>query len=237
MKKNLLILFTFINLYSFSQNYFDKTKEYHYQVTYLIGCDTITNEKMIVKPLGRKWIFQPWSQVAFKYIYFSDSLSFIKYKDNDPEISGINMSYSKVHGKIKLSKKEITGGRDVPHRFFMHPPRSNQYGVLTNAIYPAVSKAALNEDTTMGYGSTFYSNSKDTIDMIYRTYPLNGYIFNGIKIGNCWKIIGESSIKGEVQTSFESYFSLEYGFIQIYYKLEDDVQINFDLIEVKKDIK
>jgi len=138
-KDSFFIILMIFHFSLFSQNYFDESKEYHYQVSYLIDNDTITNEKMIIKPLGRKWIFQPWRQVAFKYIYFPDTLTFIKYKNNDPNISGINFSYSKVHGKIKLRKKEITGGRDVPHKFFMHPPRSNQYGVLTNAIYPSVA--------------------------------------------------------------------------------------------------
>ena len=238
MKKQLLILLTLITLSTYSQNYFDKTKEYHYQVVYLSGDDTLTNEKMILKPLGRRWGFQPWQQVAFKYFYFPDSINFINYVDPEPFFDEKNKSYIEKKGEPRLSIKETTGGVDDSIEFFLHPPRRNQYRMLSTAIYPTIMKQALSSDTIMKYQSnlTTYGANGVVYKMMYKTIPIHHYKFNNEDIGTCWKIIGESFVGDEVQTSFVSFYNVEYGFIKLYYTLENEVKINFDLIEVKKDL-
>ena len=99
--------------------------------------------------------------------------------------------------------------------------------MLSTAIYPTIMKQALSSDTIMKYQSnlTTYGANGVVYKMMYKTIPIHHYKFNNEDIGTCWKIIGESFVGDEVQTSFVSYYNIEYGFIKLYYKLENEVKI------------
>lgn len=233
MKKLFLILcISFVNLIN-AQNILNKSKEYHYTVIYK-DSNIETNEKMIFKPLGRPWLFQPRKQTAFKIIYFPDTLALYNYKDPDTFYLNRDLKYKKKNKKIRISSNEITGGTDDIDYFFIHPPRRNQYRVLTTAIYPTVLVGVIKEDSIKKYSTTLttYGKTGKIYEMIYTTNPIKNYIFNNENIGTCWEIKGESFVNKIINSSFISVFSTKYGFISINYSLENNTKIFFQLINV-----
>ncbi|SMG20415.1 hypothetical protein SAMN05661096_01100 [Marivirga sericea] len=63
---------------------FNGDQEYHFGALYIDSeGDTITNEKMVLRPLGRPWFFQMRYQVAVKYIYHTDTAGYKNYLDPD----------------------------------------------------------------------------------------------------------------------------------------------------------
>ena len=94
------------------------------------------------------------------------------------------MKYLAKKGKVKVKFFEITGGVDNINEFFLHPPRSNQYRMLSYAIYPTINKAALDQDSTKQYGSilTTYGSTGKKYDMTYTTKPIRNFINRLLKI-------------------------------------------------------
>ena len=120
-------------------NYFDKNKEYHYNVYYINAeNDTLTNEKIIFKPLGKSWFFQPLKQKAIKYVYFTDTFKYKMYVDPEDLFNEMNQRHYKKKGRVCIYKSEITGGIDNEKIFYLHPPRINQYRMLFYASHPLI---------------------------------------------------------------------------------------------------
>ena len=191
---------------------------------------------MILQPLGRRWIFQPWKQDAFKYIYFPDTAQLRKYIDPEQFYRERDKKYLVKKGKARVKLFEITGGVDSDYVFFLHPPRTNQYRIITNLKHHSINKLALDENISKKYGSYLqtYGSTGKLYDMNYITKPIKNFIYKNEDLGTCWEIYGESIVDGILNTSFVSCYSLKYGFIYINYQIQNKVEINFQLTEVEK---
>lgn len=240
----LIISFLVINS-SFAQdnnldkrpNPFDKSKEYHYNAIYIdkVG-DTITNEKMVLKPLGRPWLPQPGLQVAIKYIYYTDTSEYKNYVDPDIFFHKKNQKYFAKKGKVRVSSSETTGAYLKRGAFYMHPPRTNQYRMLLYSAHPIVPFKALNDSVNnfmqdhiniIGMGGTFIQK--------YTVTPLPDTIIDNSQI-NAWKVYATSggdfndyheSLK-IFDSTLDAIYTREYGFIKLHYSFENKIKIQFD---------
>jgi hypothetical protein len=100
---------------------------------------------MILKPLGRPWLPQPWLQVAIKYIYSTYTAGYKDYVDPQEYFHKRNQKYFKKKGELLLSPHEKTGAYTKRGVFYMHPPRANQYRMLLFSAHPIVPFEALND--------------------------------------------------------------------------------------------
>lgn len=228
------------NLLSQDIDYFSKTKEYHYNALYMDSTgDTITEEKMILKPLGRPWLPQPWLQVAIKYIYHTDMAEYKNYVDPQKFFREKNQKHLKEKGKPLYSSTETTGAHTKREMFFMHPPRTNQYRMLQYAAFPIVYFNALRDTTTkFTYKRRFIGMGGDIIQR-YLVTPQKDTLVNNDKV-KAWDIVaysgGDYNDYNESLTildaRLDAIFTKEYGFIKMHYVFENNIKIQFDLEEV-----
>ena len=224
-----------------SLNYFDKSKEYHYNVIYIdkVG-DTITNEKMVLKPLGSPWLPQPGLQVAIKYIYYTDTAGYKNYVDPDIWWHKKNQKYFAKKGKVRVSSSETTGAYLKRGAFYMHPPRVNQYRMLFYSAHPIVLFKALNDSV-----NNFMQDHINIIGMggryiqKYTVTPLQDTIIDNSQI-NAWKVYATSggdfndyheSLK-IYDSTLDAIYTREYGFIKLHYTYENGIKIQFDFEKV-----
>lgn len=129
-----IIIFIFIVKVSFlwsqEANFFHQKREYHYNAVYIDAHgDTISSEKLIIKPLCKPWFVQPNLQMAFQYIYSNDSNAFRRYIDPKEYVHQRDLKFDKK-GKMRIRPEETTGGYSSDNFFYMHPPRCNQFRML-----------------------------------------------------------------------------------------------------------
>lgn len=241
MSKIITILLLVIPLYLFSQDYdyFEKGKEYVYNAIYIDKHgDTITNEKVVFRPLGRAWIGQPWLQKSIRYIYNTDTTGYKNYIDPVNFFHEKNMKYYTKKGKVRISKKETTGGFYKNNYFYMHPPRTNQYRMLFYAPHPFVPFSKLTDSITTfewGMGIPLMGN----FNWNYTVTPAPAIIIDG-KETRAWMIFNVST--GDIKERFkeeklydstlEAIFTKEFGFTKLHYTFENSIKIEFDLEKV-----
>lgn len=237
----LIFYFGFFNfLLSQDHDYFQEDCEYHYNAIYIDSHgDTITEEILILKPLGRPWFFQPWLQVAIKYIYNTDTLGFKNYVDPDPWWHEKNQKYFSKKGKLKISSSENTGAFAKRGIFYMHPPRDNQYRMLFYSPHPFVYFKSLNDTTNKFKRNGGAPGMGGETIQEYTVTPLKDVAFNKSKI-RAWKVYATSSgdyndYKESLKiydSTLDAIFTKEYGFIKMHYNFENNIKIQFDLKEV-----
>ncbi len=144
MKKTFLISATLLNILVINRflcqnsSFFNK-KDYYYRAIYIDqNDDTIFNEKIIEKFLGKKWFAQRKLQDAVSYIYYTDTANYKKFVSYDDFINENQKKYYLKHHKYKLTKKETIGGYYYKEMFYIHPPRNNQYEILFYAWHPQI---------------------------------------------------------------------------------------------------
>jgi len=237
----ILVLFCFSCSVSQDYTYFNKNIEYHYLAVYIDkDGDTITHEKMILKPLGRPWLPQPWLQTAIKFIYNTDTTGFKNYVDPDIFFHKKNQKHIEEKGKLRVSEKEITGAFSKRGAFYMHPPRVNQYRMLFYSAHPMVPFAALNDSA-----NHFVQDHLNVIGMggryiqYYTVTPLQDTVINNTSIG-AWSVYAISggdfneyheSLK-IYDSTLDAVFTKEYGFVKLHYTFENGIKIQFDLDKV-----
>jgi hypothetical protein len=245
MKKLILFLIFYSgfcsSLFSQDTDYFNKNKEYHYNAIYIDRHgDTITQEKMILKPLGRPWLPQPWLQVAIKYIYNTDTVGYKNYVDPVEYFHKRNQKYFKKKGELLLSQHEKTGAYAKRGKFYMHPPRTNQYRMLFYSAHPLVYFNALNDSVNhfttdhiniIGMGGRYIQK--------YTVKPLADTLISNSQT-EAWSVCatsgGDFNDYHESQNMYDStldaIFTKEFGFIKLHYEFENNIKIQFDLEEV-----
>jgi hypothetical protein len=241
MKKVILFYFLlFITNYLWSQNadYFSKKKEYHCRAIYIDKHgDTITNEKMVIKPLGHAWVAQPWSQTAVRYVYYTDTADYKDYVDPDDYFHERNKKFEKK-GKMRISAKETTGGVYNNNDFYMHPPRTNQYRMLFYAEHPHVYLNKLTDSVTT-YMTSLTIPSMGVFNQKNTVTPIPEMLIDGSKVKG-WKIFGISigdikerdKLEKLYNSTLDAIFTKEYGFIKLHYTFENGIKIQFDLEKV-----
>jgi hypothetical protein len=160
MKNIIILIITISNFYNyyFCQNssFFTK-KDFTYNAIYISNNgDTISNEKITVKSLGKKWFAQRKLQDAICYIYNTDTSKYNQYTSPFEYNNQKQKKYYSKHHKFKLNKKETIGGYFYKEMFYIHPPRTNQYEILFYAWHPQIILTFLSDSIT---NSNNYANS------------------------------------------------------------------------------
>lgn len=235
-----LCLFILLGFESFSQpnprediglTVFDSLKEYHYKAIYIgIDGDTLSNEKIVLKPTGKPWKFQK-SQTAYRVIY--------KYsKEDSIKISKLPNPTSVGRRKQKpifLEKEVTTGALENPHELWMHPFRENQYVYTEIAPFPDVRKDSLEIgaqwktrlNIMIGLGSF-----KGKVNCQYNVVGKGDRKYKNLLLKDCWEIesTGTHSKLGVSQLNF--YYHKKYGFVELNYRFYDGTIIQFSLLDV-----
>jgi hypothetical protein len=226
--------------WSQENHYFNKQKEYHFNALYIDSQgDTITEEKMVLKPLGKPWLFQPWLQESIRYIYHTDTAGYKNYVDTEKHFRERNKKHLAKIGELLLSSSEKTGVTTKKGVFFMHPPRTNQYRMLQYAAFPIVYFNALNDSTNhFDYKRKFIGMGGPIIQE-YTVTPQADTLIEA-SIVKAWQIAASSS--GDyndyneslhiLDATLDATFTEEYGFVKLHYTFENDIKIQFDLEEV-----
>ncbi len=219
--------------------YLNKNKEYYYRVLYIDRHgDTITNEKLIIKPMGRGWIAQPWLQQAVRYIYQTDTSGYRNYKNPMSFYRERDSVYFLKKGKMRLSKKETTGAIYTDKEFYMHPPRTNQYEMLFYAPHPYAQLDSLK--TVKSTQKTGVSIPlMGTFNITYLISPLPDTIIANKQV-KAWQLQGNNigDIKEEYKaehiynSSVNAIFCKDYGFIKFHYTFENGIKIQFDFTDL-----
>ena len=228
--------------FSHKTKYFETKRDYIYKALYIDSSgDTITNERLILRTLDRRWIGQPWLQRSIKYIYDTDTADYKNYTDPDPYFRERNIRRYKNRGEYPLSEKEITGGYQDEHYFYMHPPRSNQYRMLFHAAHPRFFSRVLEKgiDTVTATDQQFYGAGYMNQEYRYQDLGKDEILGDSItlyQVNVISKLVTEKEkFKKKIDfyaSTFDALFCFEYGFIKMHYEFKSGVKIEFDLIEV-----
>ncbi|MDY0280333.1 MAG: hypothetical protein RBR35_07215 [Salinivirgaceae bacterium] len=233
------VFFLLVNsLCSQEVDYFHQKREYHYKAIYInTKGDTISNEKLIIKPLGKPWVGQPRVQTAVKYIYANDSNAFRRYVDPDPYFRERNLKFDKK-GKMRINQVETTGGVVAEYDFYMHPPRTNQYRMLFYAPHFWISFLHM-KDTVSTYISGMIIPMTGRFIHHNAVLPMPDTIIEGSTV-KAWQLIVTST--GDIKERFkaekiynskmDAIFTKEYGFVKVHYTFENGIKIQFDLEKV-----
>ena len=206
-----------------NSDYLEKGKEYHYQALYIDQGDTLTSEKLILKPLGRPWLPQPWLQTAIRYIYHTDTSGYRNIKHPSSLVPPEN-----------IDKKETTGAIHKRERFYMHPPRGNQYYMLFYAAHPMIWKSSITDSVTTFMGKIEIPLMGD-FGHHYTVTPLGDTIINSKSV-KAWQletdleadIKEEAEEKGIYKSTLYAVYTVEYGFVKMHYTFEDGIKMQFD---------
>jgi len=198
--------------------------------------DTISNEIVVVKPLGRPWWPQPWLQKSIRYIYSNDSNAFRQYVDPDPYFRERNIQFDKK-GKMRIRPKETTGGIFRKEVVYMHPPRTNQYRMLFYAAHPLIYFGQ-DMDKFYPYQHKLEIPFNHFTQIYNASYLSDSTLFS--KNVRVWKFFVESkrdkiSLKNEERiynSTLDALFTREFGFIKMHYTFENGIRILFDLEKV-----
>lgn len=218
---------------------FSKNTEFHYNALYINSeNDTITNELLILKVLGRRWFVQPGLQEAIRYIYHTDTSDYRNYIDPFPIDRQKNEKHYERKGRARrLKQKETTGAYSNSNNYYAHPPRANQYRMLFYAPHPIVPYQLL-KDTLC----EFVFNRKIVGSPFTQTYqysPTENFTMKQ-KEYKCWAVNVNSIGKlheymdslAIYNSKLEALFCEEIGFVKMNYTFEDSTKIFFNLTEL-----
>ncbi|MDY0281511.1 MAG: hypothetical protein RBR35_13235 [Salinivirgaceae bacterium] len=220
-------------------NFLDKNKEYHYKAVYIDKSgDTITNEKLILWPLCKPWIGQPWLQTAIRYKYHPNPEQYKNYIDPDDFFHKKDVRHLKRKGKIRAHRNETTGAIINENAFYIHPPRGNQYRMLFYAPHPWIHHGYY-FDSIFPYHFQLRIYGVGIFHQIYNATILPDTILFGRQV-KMWELHVPST--GEIKERFvakdmfnstlDALFTREFGFIKMHYTFENGIRILFDLEKV-----
>jgi hypothetical protein len=243
-----IIFFLTINSLFAQENYesdervacFNGDQEYLFRALYIdTEGDTITNEKMILRPLGRPWFFQMRYQVAVKYIYHTDTAGYKNYVDIEEYFHNRNQKYLEKKKELLISEDETTGASAKNGTLYMHPPRTNQYRILQYAAHPLVYTKGMT-DSIFKYSRTLhFIGMGGKLMQEYTVKPIGDTTLNNSKV-KAWNILATSG--GDfneyheslnLDSTLEAIVTKEYGFIKMHYTFKNNIKIQFDLEEVR----
>lgn len=243
LKTILVYIFLCLSFAAISQNeiknipfkkvVFIKGTEYHYRALYIDSQnDTVTNEILELKILGRRWFVQPGLQEAIRYIYNTDTSEYKKYVDPHPHFKKRNEK------KLRISEKETTGGYANASTFYLHPPRTNQYRMLFYAPHPLVPYQLL-QDTLCTFvfkrriiGMPFKQTYQYSPGEIY-TANNRTYRSWNVHVDSDGDLDEHSEALRIYDSKLTACFCEEIGFIELKYTFENGIIIHFKLEKIK----
>ena len=220
----------------------DKNKHYYYHAIYVdkVG-DTITNDTIILKSLDRAWLGQFRSQEAISFQYLTDTVGYRKYIDPEPFFKKKNEKYVSKKNKLRIKKNEITGALSDSSQFFMHPPRANQFRMLSYAGYPSIQYKMLDTIQTVYkrqlkiYGLGIFNQKYFVSPIRVKEIPFK-IIDKEIELWeiNCLSsLISDSDCDtSKYNSNFKAVFCKEYGFIKLIYQFQNGIKIELELVKI-----
>jgi len=248
MIKIFLVSLFFFPIYAFSQieDYFNNGKKYTYNTVYInsVG-DTIIKGTVVICPTDKKWFFQPGLQKKIVLHYKSDTASNNNYIDPIPFFAKKDKKRIAKKGSIGFKKSNITGGFVNDTLFYMHPPRINQYRMLFYAPHPEFELESFNKTrhvftkklTLIGFGvyhHEYICTKSLTIKLFNSTIETwDMSVDSNIEYKN--KKIEENELLYNdcYNSNLKAKFCREYGFINLDYKFDNNIEIKFELVKVE----
>ena len=220
---------------------FNGDQEYHFRALNIDSQgDTITDEKMILRPSGRPWFFQMRFQVAVKYIYHTDTSDYKNYVDPDKWWKEKNQKHYNKKGEFRISEDETTGAISKRGIICIHPPRNNQYRILSFTPHPFVYTKAMTDSIGKFSRTLQYLNMGGKMRQDYTVKPIGDSAVNNSSI-KVWNIFATSGgdfnefheSQDFYDSTLEAVVTKEYGFIKMHYTFKNNIEIQFDLEEVR----
>ncbi|UOG74005.1 hypothetical protein MTX78_18005 [Hymenobacter tibetensis] len=212
---------------------FNPNRTYHYRALFISPTgDTLSQERITLRPSGQPWAGQPKRQTAFQIEYHytpHDSLTFLALPNPKTTRSDKPLPYW-------WSRSQHTGAIENRHEIWMHPIRGNQYEYTEVAPFPQVKPDSLRVGgrwrekplyILMGWGAF-----KGKVTPNYQAEKQETRQYGALHLPGCWLIhaVGLHNKLGESFLDF--YFHPSYGFTEMHYRLYDGTRISFVLEQV-----
>lgn len=226
-----MFLLLIISSNLFSQNnkrvLFDSLKSYHYNAVFINKAgDTLSNEKIILKPTGKVWESDKDQDLLIYY-----------YTPNDTILSQFRDQSSSKSKKFQFcgSIRYSTGLIETDSLIWIHPFRMYQYQVTEVAPFPEIRINKLkvgstwSENLAILFWGRFSGKMKNKYEVI-ETVP---YQFMNQQLEECWHIksIGIHNRLGESTLNY--IYQKRFGFLSMNYNCFDGTQIIFTLEKVE----
>ena len=211
-------------------NIWSYLKEYEYHALYIdANGDTITNEKIIVKPTGKVNPLQKTQTLLeYKYNYSKEDSARIY-----PNIVNANKFTRKYH-TIIWRKMIDEGAGESKSSFWIHPFRINQYVLTELAPFPEVYFPITSGDKYSGLTfiqkgwGTFKGRTKEKT--IVGQPQTRTYSFG--KLDSCYEFKGTSIHNKLGENTITYYYQKDYGFTEMHYHFYNGQRIDFILDKV-----
>jgi len=207
-------------------------KEFHYRAFYIdVNGDTLTNEKIILKPMGKSAPVaygEPQIILNFRYNYTEqDSIRFF----NEP-IYQTRYTRKKVNQYWRKTVPE--GAIENDRKLWMHPFRMNQYVLTEVSPFPEINLPAKTGKkwATFLFVKKVFGKFKGIHKQYYeitgeskKTYPFAESI-------TCWQVTATSKHRKLGESKAIIFYNQDYGFTEINNTFYNGQKINFILEKV-----
>jgi len=239
MKSRTIIVILIISVISISNvlysqcsemKIFDSTRTYIYNATFIDkNSDILTQEKIILQPLGIPWEYQK-TQTKYKVTYYP----------TDSVVSNMRSPKSKKKKKwegIRVSRKVTSGAIEDSLKIWMHPFRSNQYMYTEICAFPYIELDKLNIGEKWNGGKLFiltgWGKFKGKLTQTYLVEKQVDYEFQNTQLTDCWQIVGTGNHNKLGESSVRYIYHKEYGFLEFKYDFFDGTHITFKLMKIE----
>lgn len=204
-------------------------KEYHYAAYYIeSNGDTITKEKVIIKPIEKIWETKIGpNQILLQYIFNysnEDSARLAPFPVNETP-------WTKKNNFIQWKDTVTEGAIENDKLLWMHSFRMNQYSLTEIAPFPTAELPLFvgkKWTSTMiiqkGWGT--YKGRHKQIHVVEKKFNYSSILG---KISECWLISGNSIHKKLGESQVEYVYHKKYGFIEMNYVFFNGQKISFIL--------
>lgn len=241
---SLLILSEFISFTQMNNDtliIFNSNKTYTYEAIYIEpNGDTLTNETIIINPLGEPWVFQK-SQTSYEIIFSPDSAklkSFVMPINSRQKRRNKFIKKMAKKGKIwdfPWQKKGTTGAIETNSSVWIHPIRSNQYVYTEVAPFPEVKFNHLKIGGAWSSGLEIlfgWDNFKGSVKSDFEVVEKINYSYQTLELVNCWQI-NSKAVHSELGVSTNDFlFHEEHGFVEMRYTFYNGVRVDFRMIKI-----
>ena len=209
-------------------------------IFFIQSCSFNINDENQIYLVGRKFDFLVYYFDSDDSLQKIDSLELEVLDDFYPQRSQTAIKwthYESSAGKVKIVK-ETTGVIDETESYFIHPPRKGDLHILSFADFPTISSFVFSDTTAE-------SSSEGSI-MMRKSH--NGKMISEVKTNQVYK--GKTAIDLPFKKNYRThhlsaiaeselgsiygdyYFSEEFGFVRMDYKLPDNTNISIRLSRV-----
>lgn len=214
----------FGSIYCQEFKFLEPDQLHEYKIIFInnIG-DTLSNEDLEIETTDKRWSGQPGLQ---KQIIFHH------HPNEDSILSIIPSKYYtyRIQNKLRRGKRNVfkyemvTGGFFLMNKFWMHPPRGNQYRALEGVPYPCVYLDSLPDDTSIGHyrDDRKFFDERGLVKIFYEAKKTNSFLWGDSKYKS-WII--SATQEGYYNHRLDAVFTMEEGFLVLDWTLDDGYRI------------